>query len=143
MALEVEHLLRTAATLEQALLALARTPAEDGVMVDLFRNAAIKSFELSLETAGKLLRKALKAFGASPRSVDGLVFNEVLRQAGKHAMLDGEAVERWLAYRANRNNTAHDYGEGFAEETLKLLPLFLQDARHLAAKIREVFDAAA
>ena len=29
MALSVEHLLRTAATLEQALLAIARTPVED------------------------------------------------------------------------------------------------------------------
>ncbi len=67
MTLNVEHLQRTADTLEQALLQLQRTE-KNTVMYDLFRNAAIKSFELSLETAGKLLRKAIKAFGASPRS---------------------------------------------------------------------------
>ena len=142
MPLNTDHLLRTVATLEQALLALRRTSASEEVMYDLYRNAAIKSFELSLETAGKLLRKALKAFGGSPRGVDALVFNDVLRTAGKHGLLDQNGVERWLAYRANRNTTAHDYGEGFANETLKLLPAYLVDVRALAIKLQEVFDAA-
>ena len=143
MGLNVEHLLRTAATLEQAMLALGKTPSADEVIYDLYRNAAIKSFELSLETAGKLLRKALKAFGGSPRSVDSLVFNDVLRHSGKHAVLDQAEVERWLAYRANRNNTAHDYGVGFANDTLTLLPAYLVDVRALAEKLQKVFDAAA
>ncbi|MEO6321030.1 MAG: nucleotidyltransferase substrate binding protein [Polaromonas sp.] len=143
MALNVEHLLRTAATLEQALLALQKTPDTEDILFDLYRNAAIKSFELSLETAGKLLRKALKLFGASPRSVDALIFNDVLRHGGKHGLLDQPAVERWLAYRANRNNTAHDYGVGFANDTLQLLPGYLEDVRALALKLQEVFDAAA
>ena len=142
MALNVDHLLRTAATLEQALLALDKTARGDDVMFDLFRNAAIKSFELSLETAGKLLRKALKAYGGSPRGVDGLVFNDVLRHAGKHGIFEEAGVERWLAYRSNRNNTAHDYGESFANETLTLLPNYLADVRALATKLQEVFDAA-
>ncbi len=143
MSLNVDHLLRTAATLEQALLALGRTDSQDGVLFDLYRNAAIKSFELSLETTGKLLRKAIKAYGASPRSVDALVFNDVLRHAGKHGLLDEAGVERWLAYRSNRNTTAHDYGQGFANQTLKLLPHYLSDVRRLALKLQEVFDAAA
>jgi len=142
MALSVDHLLRTAATLEQALLALQNTAPTDEIMFDLYRNAAIKSFELSLETSGKLLRKALKAFGGAPRSVDALVFNDVLRHAGKHAIFDEAAVTRWLAYRANLNSTTHDYGEGFANDTLTLLPAYLQDVRTLAAKLQEVFDAA-
>ncbi len=96
MGLNVEHLLRTAATLEQALLALEKTPPTDEVMYDLYRNAGIKSFELSLETAGKLLRKALQLFGGNPRSVDSLVFNDVLRHSGKHGVLEQAAVERWL-----------------------------------------------
>ncbi|QQE88248.1 nucleotidyltransferase substrate binding protein [Azotobacter chroococcum] len=142
MALNVDHLLRTAATLEQALLALEKTPSSEDILFDLYRNAAIKSFELSLETAGKLLRKALKLYAGSPRSVDALVFNDLLRHAGKHGLLDADGVERWLAYRANRNNTAHDYGEGFANDTLKLLPVYLADVRALAGKLQEVFDAA-
>ena len=143
MTLNVEHLLRTADTLEQALLAIEGHPSRDDVRFDLYRNAAIKSFELSLETAGKLLRKALKAYGGAPREVDNWVFNDVLRQAGKHGLMNAAAVERWLAYRANRNNTAHDYGEGFANATLKLLPAYLQDVRALAPEIQKAFDAAA
>lgn len=143
MPLNVEHLLRTANTLEQALLAIEAQENREDVRFDLYRNAAIKSFELSLETAGKLLRKALKAYGGAPREVDKLVFNDVLRHAGKHGLMDVSAVERWLSYRANRNNTAHDYGEGFANDTLKLLPTYLNDVRALAPAIQKVFDAAA
>jgi nucleotidyltransferase substrate binding protein (TIGR01987 family) len=140
MALNVDHLLRTVATLDSALLALQR-PENDEILLDLYRNAAIKSFELSLETAGKLLRKALKAYFGAPREVDSLVFNDVLRHAGKHGLLDLAAVERWLNYRANRNLTAHDYGEEFANQTLKLLPSYVTDARVLADKLKQAFDA--
>jgi hypothetical protein len=143
MSLHTEHLQRTANTLEQALLALQRCAPADGVAWDLYRNAAIKSFELSLETAGKLLRKALKAYAGSPREVDALVFNDELRHAGRHGLLDATGVARWLAYRANRNTTAHDCGEGFANETLKLLPAYLQDLRALAARLQAHFDAEA
>ena len=142
MALSTEHLLRTATTLQTALEAIENHKQSDDVMFDLYRNAAIKSFELSLETAGKLLRKALKAYGATPKSVDNLIFNDVLRQAFKHGLLDVDSVERWLKYRLNRNNTAHDYGEGFANQTLQILPNFLSDVRELAKKIQEIFDAA-
>ena len=51
-----------------------------------------------------------------------------------------EACERWFAYRDNRNDTAHDYGEKFAETTLKLLPGFIADARELASVIAEGED---
>ena len=140
MSLSVEHLLRTVATLEQAVLVLHRTDPADGVMFDLYRNAAIKSFELSLETAGKLLRKVLKLYGGSPREVDGLVFNDLLRNAGKHGLLNAAEVERWLDYRANRNTTAHDYGVGFANQTLVLMPAYLADVRALAQRMQAVFD---
>ena len=140
MSLNTDHLLRTIATLEQALLALQHhTP--DEVMYDLFRNAAIKSFELSLETVGKLLRKALKLYNGSPRAVDALTFNDVLRHAGKHALLDQSGVERWLQYRASRNTTAHDYGQDFATKTLAFLPDYVRDARALALTLQSFFNA--
>ncbi len=143
MSLSVEHLLRTVATLEQAVLVLHRTDPADAVMYDLYRNAAIKSFELSLETVGKLLRKVLKLYGGSPRAVDSLVFNDLLRHAGKHSLLDAAETERWLGYRANRNTTAHDYGVGFANATLVLLPAYLVDVRALAHRMQVVFDGQA
>lgn len=141
MSLTTEHLRRTVATLEQAIAKIRNVTDTDSVAYDLYRNAAIKSFELSLETTGKLLRKALKHYGGSPRDVDRLVFKDLFRHAGKHGLLDEAAVQRWFAYRANRNVTAHDYGEGFANETLKILPAYVTDAAALADALEEVFNA--
>lgn len=141
MTLNVDHLLHTANTLEQAIYHLQRTSAEDTVLHDLFRNAAIKSFELSLETTGKLLRKVLKLYTGNPKAVDQLVFNDLFRYAGKHGLLNENEIERWLAYRANRNTTAHDYGEAFAEQTLAMLPSYLVDLRQLAERMQDIFNA--
>ena len=141
MSLNTDHLLRTVATLDHALRAYENTPADETVLRDLYRNAAVKSFELSLETCSKWLRKALKLYVGDPRAVDALVFNDVLRHAGKHGLLDQAGVRRWLAYRANRNTTAHDYGEGFANGTLQLLPAYTKDIRELSGRLQELFDA--
>ena len=59
VSLNTEHLLRAAATLEQALIAFGKPTDPAGVEYDLFRNAAIQSFELCLKTAGKLLHSYL------------------------------------------------------------------------------------
>jgi len=74
----------------------------------------------------------LRPYFATPKEVDRLVFKDLFRYGAKHSLLTIESVERWLAYRDNRNNTAHDYGEEFAEQTLKLLPGFVRDAKYLA-----------
>lgn len=141
MSLNTEHLRRTITTLEQALIELQKISDKDTIAYDLFRNAAIKSFELSLETSAKLLKKALKLYGGSPREVDRLVFKDLFRHASLHGIMDSDTVERWFAYRANRNVTAHDYGEGFANETLAILPAYLKDASALAGKLDELFEA--
>lgn len=41
-----------------------------------------------------------------------------------------------MKYRDNRNNTTHDYGQSFAEETLVLIDDFIADAK----KLKEVID---
>jgi nucleotidyltransferase substrate binding protein (TIGR01987 family) len=141
MNLRTEHLARCLLTLEKSLEQLQGAPA-DSIDYEVYRNAVVKGFELTLETAGKLLRKAIKTYTGNPRAVDELTFKDVLRHAAKHGLLDPAAVQRWFAYRDNRNNTAHDYGEGFAEETLSLMPGFLSDARRLETTLRERFGHA-
>ncbi|MGO8698845.1 MAG: HI0074 family nucleotidyltransferase substrate-binding subunit [Limisphaerales bacterium] len=141
MNLRTQHLARCLQTLEKSLEQLKRAPA-DSIDYEVYRNAVVKGFELTLETAGKLLRKAIKTYTGNPRAVDELIFKDVLRHAAKHGLLDAAAVERWFAYRDNRNNTAHDYGQGFAEETLSLMPNFLSDARRLETILREKFGHA-
>jgi nucleotidyltransferase substrate binding protein (TIGR01987 family) len=141
MNLRTEHLARRLQTLEKSLEQLERAP-EESIDYEIYRNAVVKGFELTLETSGKMLRKAIKTFTGNPRAIDELTFKDVLRHAAKHGLLDADAVQRWFAYRGNRNNTAHDYGEGFAEETLVLMPGFLSDARRLETTLRERFGHA-
>ena len=130
MTLNTDHLERCIDTLESALGMLIKT-TPGNIEYEVFRNAAVKGFELTLETSGKLLRKTLKPYFATPKEVDRLTFKELFRYAAKHGLISVEAVDRWFKYRDNRNTTAHDYGEGFAEETLALLPDFAADARAL------------
>ena len=66
-----------------------------------------------LEMSGKLLKKALKPFFASPKEVDQLVFKDIFRAASQHGILFLEETTRRFKYRENRNskricgNTTH------------------------------------
>ena len=136
MSVNTEFLRRCLNTLEHALGELERSDPDD-ITYDIFRAACVKEFELVLEQSGKLLRRRLRAWFASNQEADRLTFKDIFRHAAKHGLIDGQACERWLEYRDNRNDTAHNYGEGFAETTLKLLPDFLVDARALADVIEQ------
>ena len=46
-------------------------------------------------------------------------------------------MERWLVYRDSRNDTAHHYGEQFAEQTLQLIASFKEDALALYETLRQ------
>jgi nucleotidyltransferase substrate binding protein (TIGR01987 family) len=135
MNLNFDHLQRCCLTLQRSLQALGKAEA-DSIDYEIYRNAVIKSFELTLETSGKLLRKVLKLYVASPKSIDSLVFKDILRHASVHGLMEPEELERWLVYRDSRNDTAHHYGEQFAEQTLRLITQFQQDASQLCTTLQ-------
>ena len=141
MPLQTGNLRRCIRILESAYESLQERAADE-VLHDIFRAACVKEFELVLEQSGKLLRKKLRPWFASNRQVDRLVFKDVFRHAAKHGLIPADAAERWLEYRDNRNDTAHDYGAGFADATLKLLPQFIVDAQALADAIEAPDDDA-
>ncbi len=134
MNIDTTYLKRCIATLDKALDLLKKSNPEN-IDFDMYRSACIKEFEIILEQSGKLLRKVLKPYFHSSKAVDQLVFKDVFRQAALRNILTDDACERWLQYRDNRNNTAHDYGISFAEETIVLLPQFIADANELASSI--------
>ena len=70
-----------------------------------------------------------------------MYFKDIFRHAAKHSLITTDETERWFKYRDNRNNTAHDYGKGFAEETLNLLPQFIMDAKSIIKAIQSVSNA--
>ncbi|UJP02377.1 MAG: nucleotidyltransferase substrate binding protein [Nitrosomonas sp.] len=134
--LNTDYFVRCIATLNRAFDGLNQQP-QDSDMYDIYRAACIKEFEIILEQTGKLLKKCLKPYFASNKQVDQLLFKDIFRQAAKHGLISLDEAERWLVYRDNRNDTAHDYGEGFANETLRLLPQFIQDARRISEVFRQ------
>lgn len=129
--INTDHLQKYAVILEKSAL-LVSASEKGSIDYDVYRLAVIKGFELTLETSGKLLRKALKLYISNPRDVDNFVFKDLFRHAHKYGLIDTPAVERWMNYRDNRNSTAHDYGEGFAEQTLAIMTDFVADVKKLA-----------
>lgn len=132
MSIDTSFLRRCIRTLELALQQIGEHREADEFLYDVYRAACVKEFELILEQSGSLLRKRLADYFASNRQAARLTFRDLFRHAARHGLLEPEAVERWLQYRDNRNDTAHNYGERFAEATLKLLPAFIVDAKALA-----------
>lgn len=103
----------------------------DPIAFDIYRNSAVKAFEMTVEQAGKLLRKALKPHMASDKAVYTLSYKDTFKVAQQQGILEQDFIERWFIYRDNRNNTAHDYGEFFATQTMGLLEQFISDAKTL------------
>ena len=132
--LNTDFLVKCIATLEKSYERLDQSE-KDSVDYEMYRNSLVKSFEMTLEQSGKLLRKKITPYFASKKQADALTFKDIFRQAGLHGLLDVATIERWFKYRDNRNNTAHDYGEVFAEETLILIEDFLSDAKKLKTLI--------
>ena len=139
MRINTDFLVRCIQTLETAFHQLQQQE-RDSIAYDIYRSACVKEFELVLEQSGNLLKRRLRPYFASNRQADGLTFKDRFRYAAKHNLISVAAGERWFQYRDNRNDTAHDYGENFAETTLTLIPQFIADAKALAEVIAEGND---
>ena len=135
MNIDTTVLRRCIGILESALAVIGEQGERDDFAYDIYRAACVREFELVLEQSGKLLRKRIAAYFASNLQADRLTFRDLFRNAAKHGLIEADAVERWLAYRDNRNSAAHDYEEDFAGATLRLLPTFIVDATALATMI--------
>jgi nucleotidyltransferase substrate binding protein (TIGR01987 family) len=137
--LNTDHFIRGIDTLRSSLALYERAEA-DSIDREIFRNAIVKGYELAQETSFKLLKKALCDFGHGAKKLDTTPIKDLLRLAATHGLMSLDEVERWFAYRDNRNNTAHDYGENFATETLRLIPGFIEDVTRLEAVLRERYS---
>lgn len=140
MSIDTTYYERCVRTLENA-YSLLNTVNSDSIEYEMYRSACIKEFEIILEQSGKLLRKVMNPYFSSSKEVDRLYFKDLFRHAVLRSLMTDETCERWLEYRDNRNNTAHDYGVNFAEEILTILPSFIADAKDLAEMIKTQSNA--
>jgi nucleotidyltransferase substrate binding protein (TIGR01987 family) len=135
--INTEYLTKCLAPLEKA-YEMIKKSQEGSIEYEMYRNSLVKGFEMTLEQSGKLLRKALVPYFSTKKEVDVLTFKDLFRAALKHSLLDENEVARWFKYRDNRNNTTHDYGEIFAQETLILIDDFINDVKTLKKVIENV-----
>lgn len=128
--ISTEYLKKCIETLEKS-YELLRTAEQGSIDYEIYRNSLVKGFEMVIEQSGKLLKKRLEPYFGSKKAVDELTYKDLFRHALKHSLLNEDEVSRWFKYRDNRNSTAHDYGQKFAEETLSLIDSFLEDSKRL------------
>jgi nucleotidyltransferase substrate binding protein (TIGR01987 family) len=132
--LELDFYEKCITTLDRAFKKMTSNEVRD-IDYEIYRSAWIKEFEILMEQSGKLLRKVLGQYEHSKKAVDSLTYKDIFRKSVLRGLISVEESDRWMDYRDNRNNTAHDYGENFAEETLKILEQFLIDCKSLAQVI--------
>ena len=128
--INTEYLEKCIETLKRS-YSMIKTVEEGSIDFEMYRNSLVKSFEMTIEQSGKLLRKKLEPYFSSKKAVDALTFKDLFRNANKYSLLSEDEVNRWFQYIDNRNSTTHDYGQAFAEETLKIIDDFLRDVSHL------------
>ena len=128
--INTEYLKRHLRTLEKSYELLNQSEA-NSIEYEMYRNSLVKGFEMTIEQSANLLRKKLTPYFASKKAVDKLTFKDLFRHANKHSFLSNQEIERLFKYRDNRNSTAHDYGEQFANETLQLIDSFILDTENL------------
>ena len=94
----------------------ARWETEGQSIDTAFLRRCIRTLELAPEQSGKLLRKRLATLFAGNQQADRLAFKDLFRHA------------------------AHNYGEDFADATLRPLPVFAATVKALADAIEAADD---
>lgn len=114
---------------------------ENSVERDIYRSACIKEFEIILEQSAKIIKKILKSYVVSSIEIDMLYFKDVFRKACQFGVLNIEDAENWLVYRDKRNQTAHEYGQSFAQNIIEILDVFIVDAKKIIQCIEKYNNA--
>ena len=104
------------------------------------RAAVIQAFEFTYELSFRMLRRYLELASPNPAEIDGLVFNEIIRESYRQALVRSE-LPVWREYRRNRGTTSHTYNEEKAQEVFESVPDFLRDVRYLLNRLRERSEA--
>ena len=137
MALDLSPLDNAVTQLEEALeIYDSELALSDPRLKRHLRAAVIQAFEFTYELSFRMLRRYLELASPNPSEIDGLVFNDVVREAYKQSLLRSELPE-WLEFRRNRGTTSHTYNEEKAQEVFESVPDFFQEARYLLNRLHE------
>ena len=137
MALDFSPLEDAVAQLEEALeIYHSDLALSDPRLRRHLRAAVIQAFEFTYELSFRMLKRYLELASPNPAEIDRLVFNEIIRESYRQALVRSD-LPVWREYRRNRGTTSHTYNEERAQEVFESVPDFLQDARYLLNQLHE------
>jgi len=123
-------------SLEKAVASLQDALNEYAKEEDTYvRDAIIQRFEYTYELSHKLLKRHLEATAANPDEIDTLSFQDLIRLGSERQLLRS-GWEKWSLYRKLRGTTSHTYDEAKAQEALKKIPEFYEEAHFLLQQLQ-------
>ncbi len=100
------------------------------------RDSMIQRFEYTYSLALKMIKRYFANGAFVFDNLDGMTFNEMIRQANKMGLLRSD-LEKWDNYRQKRNLTSHTYDEKIAVEVVEIIEDFAKEAQYLLEKLKE------
>jgi nucleotidyltransferase substrate binding protein (TIGR01987 family) len=121
--------------LSKAISTLASAMQEAGLRPQdlLARDGCIQRFEYSYELCVKSLRRQLEELADTPAEIDALGYKDMLRVAVERGLIQ-DALP-WFGFRELRNITSHAYDPDKAAHVFEGIPVFLNYAQRLLAKL--------
>jgi len=92
-------------------------------------NKSMIDFITSIKLCVNLLSELLEPYHHPAKSVYKLYPREIFKESLLRGIIPIDVYERFLIYGNNRNEISHNYYHNFIQETLPILPDFIQDAR--------------
>lgn len=129
--LDLSSLIKATNSLNEALQIHEKDTANQ-----LIQDAVIQRFEYTYELCAKMLRRYLKMTEPSAEVIEEMSFADLIRTSSERGLLL-HPWEQWRTYREARNMTSHTYDKKKAQEVLKIIPHFLQEAQYLCIQLQE------
>jgi len=95
---------------------------------DAIRAGVIQNFEFTYELCWKFMRRWLEV-NLGSTYVEGVARRQLFRLSAENKLIAD--VDQWMEYHDARNETAHTYDEGTAEDVFATAREFLADAEKL------------
>ena len=100
------------------------------------RDSMILRFEYTYSLSLKMIKRYLAKSAFVFENLEGMSFNEMIRQANKMGLLRSN-LEKWDDYRQKRNLTSHTYDEEAAKSVVSIIEDFAQEAEFLLTSLKK------
>ena len=100
------------------------------------RDSMIQRFEYTYLLSLKMIKRYLAKSAFVFENLEGMSFNEMIRQANKMGLLRSN-LEKWDDYRQKRNLTSHTYDEKKKKSVVSIIEDFALEAEFLLTSLKK------